>query len=309
MNGEKKSMLKEIEDFLDHLQNEHHYSINTVRAYQRDIEQFYRCIFEQGVDITDVDAGIIRNYLSQLLMKGETKRSCQRKVAALRHYYSYLLSKGIVQDNPFLYIDPIKSDKRLPSVLYFEQIEDVFKKNRERTDDLMWRDQAILEMLYATGVRASEFVNIRLRDIDLKRRTIRIKGKGNKDRIVVFSQISKDTLLHYLNECRPSLVAQNKKQFNNEYAFLSTSGKELTVRGLQYILEEIERKIGTNYGLHPHIFRHSFATHLLEGGADLRVIQELLGHESLNTTQIYTHVSEEQIISQFNAHHPRAHKK
>ncbi len=302
-------MLSEIKDFLDHLQFDHGYSLKTVESYGRDIEQFYKLIFEQGVDITDVDAGIIRNYLSQLMMNGISKRSCQRKVAALRHYYSYLLNKNIVEDNPFLYIDPLKQEKRLPSVLYLEQIEEVFKRNRERTDTLMWRDQAILELLYATGVRASEFVNIRIRDVDLKQRTIRIMGKGRKERMVVFSQSSKETLEHYLDDVRPGIAGKNRLEFNNEYLFLNASGEKLTVRGLQYILEDIEKKIGTNYGLHPHIFRHSFATHLLEGGADLRVIQELLGHESLNTTQIYTHVSEEQILDQFHAHHPRAHKK
>lgn len=302
-------MLSEIKDFLDHLQFDHGYSLKTVESYGRDIEQFYKLIFEQGVDITDVDAGIIRNYLSQLMINRISKRSCQRKVAALRHYYSYLLNKNIVEDNPFLYIDPLKQEKRLPSVLYLEQIEEVFKRNRERTDTLMWRDQAILELLYATGVRASEFVNIRLRDIDLKQRTIRIMGKGRKERMVVFSQSSKETLEHYLDDVRPGIAGKNHFEFNNEYLFLNASGEKLTVRGLQYILEDIEKKIGTNYGLHPHIFRHSFATHLLEGGADLRVIQELLGHESLNTTQIYTHVSEEQILDQFHAHHPRAHKK
>ena len=302
-------MLKEIQDYLDHLRFDHGYSIKTVDSYHRDIEQFYKNIFEQGVDITDVDVGIIRNYLSHLMMQGISKRSCQRKIASLRHYYSFLLKKGVVNDNPFLYLDPLKQDKRLPSVLYLEQIEGIFKRNKERTDPLMWRDQAILELLYATGVRAEEFVNIRLRDVDLKTRTIRIFGKGRKERMVVFSQSSKDTLEHYLNEVRPGIAGKNVYEYNNEYLFLNASGKQLTVRGLQYILNDIERKIGTNYGLHPHIFRHSFATHLLEGGADLRVIQELLGHESLNTTQIYTHVSEEQMIDQFQLHHPRAFKK
>lgn len=309
MSGENRSMFDEIKDFLEHLKYDHGYSDKTLDSYGRDIEQFYRINFKHGVDIPDVDAGTIRNYLSELMMDGVSKRSCQRKVASLRHYYSYLLKKGIVKDNPFLYLDSIKQDKNLPSVLYIEQIEDLFRRNKERTDPLMLRDQAIMEILYATGVRASEFIEIRLRDIDFKRRTIRILGKGRKERMVVFSQSSKQTLEKYLEECRPSLVALNKFEFNNEYVFLNSQGKKLTVRGLQFILDDIEKKIGTNYGLHPHIFRHSFATHLLEGGADLRVIQELLGHESLNTTQIYTHVTEEQMIDQFQLHHPRAFKK
>ena len=302
-------MLSEIENFLDDLKYSHRYSPKTVEAYGRDIEQFYQIIFSHGVDITDVDAGAIRNYLSELMMNGVSKRSCQRKIAALRHYYSYLLEKDIVKDNPFLFIESLKQEKRLPSVLYLEQIEDLFRRNKENNDPLMLRDQAMIEILYATGVRASEFIEIKLRDIDLKRRTIRIFGKGQKERMVVFSQSSKLTLERYLEECRPQLISKNKLDYNVEYVFLNNNGKKITVRGLQYILDEIERKCGTNYGLHPHIFRHSFATHLLEGGADLRVIQELLGHESLNTTQIYTHVSDEQMVDQFNAHHPRAFKK
>lgn len=309
MNGEINYMLKEIEKYLDHLRYEHAYSIETIKSYGSDVEQFYNFIFSQGIDITDVDVGIIRNYLSYFLQSGRSKRSCARKLAALRHYYSFLVSQGNVHDNPFLFVASPKQAKRIPGVLYVEQIDELLKRNKERTDPLAGRDQAILETLYATGVRASEFVNIKIQDIDLKNRTIRIIGKGNKERIVVFSVSCRTTLIHYLQDIRPGIAGKNRFQYTNEYCFLNAHGKKLTVRGLQLILEEIEKKTGLNYGLHPHIFRHSFATHLLEGGADLRVIQELLGHESLNTTQVYTHVTEEQMVHQFEAYHPRAKKK
>ena len=195
-----------------------------------------------------------------------------------------------------------------PRALYIEQIDTLFKRNKERSDHLMIRDQVILELLYASGVRASEFVNIKVQDIDFRNRTIRIIGKGDKERIVPFNKSSSATMKEYMSDCRPKLLASNKKQYNTDYFILNDQGKKLTTRGLEYILKNIEKLTGCNYDLHPHLLRHTFATHLLEGGADLRVIQEILGHESLNTTQVYTHVTEEAMKSQFVAAHPRAKK-
>jgi len=309
MNGGARLMLKEIQDFCNHLQYVLMYSPKTIDAYRRDVEQFYKSIFAQGVDINDVDPGIIRNYVCELMDRGLTKKSINRKIAALRHYYSYLQKGEIVDINPFLLIDKPKEEKRLPDILYDEQITQLFDLNKTRTDDLMIRDQAILEMLYATGVRASEFVNIKQRDIDLKSRTIRVLGKGNKPRIVVFSFSARNALVDYLNNSRDILLAKNPLDFSNDYVFLNSNGKQLTVRGLELILEEIDKRSGLALGLHPHLFRHTIATHLLEGGADLRVIQELLGHESLNTTSIYTHLTEDEMLKQFVEHHPRARKK
>lgn len=302
-------MLKDIQDFIDYIKYELNYSDKTCLAYQKDIESFYSFIFSQGIDIDDVDAPIIRNYLSNEINRGISKKTCCRRLACLRHYYNYLVQRKNIHENPFLFVSGPKKEIRYPDALYLEQIETLFEKNKERTDEFAKRDQAIIELLYASGVRVSELVNLKLQDVNLTNRTIRVLGKGRKERLAPFSVSAKKTLIDYLKNSRLDLLNKNKDEFNIDFIFLNSNGKQLTTRGVEYILKDIEEKTGCFYGLHPHIFRHSFATHLLEGGADLRVIQELLGHESINTTQVYTHVTEEALKYQFSSHHPRARKK
>lgn len=301
--------IKEISEFLDYLRFNLNYSDKTILSYEQDIEAFYQYIFSQGVDIGDVDIAIIRNYLSDELKRNISKRTLCRRLSCYRHFYSFLLDKGYVKFNPFVFVRSPKKEIRYPRALYIEQIDNLFARNKERTDHLMLRDQVILELLYASGVRASEFVNIKIQDIDFRSRSIRIIGKGNKERIAPFSKSASITMKNYLNDCRPFLLAKNKKVYDIENFILNDQGKKLTTRGLEYILKNIEKLTGCNYDLHPHLLRHTFATHLLEGGADLRVIQELLGHESLDTTQIYTHVTEEAMKSQYLSAHPRAKKE
>lgn len=300
--------MKEIEEFKEYLKYSLNYSDMTIASYEEDIEQFYKYIFSEGVDINDVDLAIIRNFLSTQLEKGIAKRTLCRRLSCYRHYYSFLLNKGYVHDNPFIFVHSPKKEIRYPRALYIEQIDTLFNRNKERTDYLMLRDQVILELLYASGVRASEFVNIKIQDIDFRNRVIRIIGKGNKERIVPFSKSVSLTMKQYDKECRPFLLSKNKKEYNLDYFILNDKGKKLTTRGLEYILNNIEKLTGCNYGLHPHLLRHTFATHFLENGADLRLIQEVLGHSSINTTQIYTHVTEESMKYQFSTSHPRAKK-
>ena len=300
--------IKEIEEFKEYLKYSLNYSDKTITSYEQDIISFYYFIFSEGVDIDDVDMQIIRNYLSTQIEKGISKRTLCRRLSCYRHYYSFLLDKGYVHDNCFVFVHSPKKEIRYPRALYLEQVETLFERNRERSDHLMLRDQVILELLYASGMRASEFVNVKIQDIDFRNRSIRIIGKGNKERIVPFTKSASITMKDYLKDCRPLLLSKNKREYNLDFFILNDQGKRPTTRGLEYILKNIEKLTGCNYDLHPHLFRHSFATHLLEGGADLRVIQELLGHESLNTTQVYTHVTEENIKQQFAASHPRAKK-
>lgn len=300
--------IKEIDEFTNYLRFNLNYSPKTIESYERDIESFYLFIFSEGIDIDDIDGPIIRNYLSNQIQNGISKRTLCRRLSCLRHYYNFLLEKEYVHNNPFIFVHAPKKEVRYPRALYIEQVETLLARNKERGDHLMLRDQVILELLYASGVRASEFVNIKFQDIDFRNRSIRILGKGNKERIVPFSKSASLTMKDYRDNCRPLLLAKNKKTYNVDYFILNDQGKKLTSRGLEYILKNIEKLTGCNYDLHPHLFRHSFATHLLEGGADLRVIQELLGHESLNTTQVYTHVTEEALKAQFVASHPRAKK-
>lgn len=300
--------MKEIDLFIEHLQYDLNYSKQTIKSYKNDIESFLFFIFNQGVNLDDVDTQIIRNYLSTEMQNGNSKTTCCRRIACLRHFFDFLLDKEFIHENCFLFITAPKKDVKYPEVLYLEQVETLLNRNRLRTDSLMLRDQALLELLYASGLRVSELVNVKLSDMDVRNRTIRVLGKGRKERIVMFSKSCQDTIIDYLKNSRDELVHKNKTNFGIDYLFLNTFGKQLSTRGVQCILEDIENKTGCHYGLHPHLLRHTFATHLLEGGADLRVIQELLGHESINTTQIYTHVTEEAMKAQFNKAHPRAKK-
>lgn len=297
-------MNKQLADFLQNIEIDRNYSPETVKSYQSDIEKFYRFLLAEDIKADDVDLIVIRNFLTQEIMSGVSKRSCKRRLSSLKHFYQYLLKTGQIYSNPFNYTEPLKLEKKYPHILYQNQIEELLNENRKRTDILGSRDQAILELLYYSGVRASELINIKLSDINTRGRVARILGKGNKERIVPFTDSCSQTIDKYVKECRPVLAKHNEQI--SIYLFLNNRGEQLTVRGLEYILKNIEEKIGVHLGLHPHLLRHTFATHLLENGADLRVIQELLGHESINATQVYTHVTEEGMKKEYLSAHPRA---
>lgn len=283
-------------EFFDHLKFDLNYSDLTIKSYKKDLNSFEKFLGDQK-DLNRVDVHLIRNYLSCQLEEGNSKTTCCRKLAALRHYFDFLVKEKVLNENVFLFVESPKKEIRYPEALFIEQIEELFAKNKERTDELQLRDQAIIELLYASGVRVSELINIKVNEIDLKNRQIRVFGKGRKERLVMFSKSCAETLYQYFD-----------KDVVTEYLFTNSQGQKLTTRGVEYILEKIPAKCGVNLKLHPHLFRHTFATHLLEGGADLRVIQELLGHESINTTQVYTHITEEAMKHQFEISHPRAKK-
>ena len=217
-----------------------------------------------------------------------------------------MIDEGYIKDNPFIFVQSPKTEIKYPHALYKEQVREILTENAKRTDDLMIRDQAILSMLYFTGMRASELVSLTIQSVSLSQRLVTIIGKGNKERIVPFGEECKRDVERYKSTTRELLLSRAIKKTN--ILFLNNKGQQLTTRGLEYILDSIEEKTGTFVGLHPHILRHSFATHLLENGADLRVIQELLGHASLNTTQVYTHVTEEAMKKEYLSAHPRARK-
>ena len=301
-------MTKELKDFLDYLKYQRNYSNETIASYSYDIQKFYSFINNEGIILEDVSTDLIRNFLSTELSNNIKKVSCQRRMASIRHFYTFLTVKGIVKHNPFVLISTPKKDKKLPDVLFKEQIEQLFTANKKRTDDLAMRDQAILELLYASGLRASELVNLTIFNLDIRNRIIRVFGKERKERMVPFSKSAQECLNLYLKDTRPILLSKNLMAASEKHLFLNNHGRKLTSRGLEYILKQIELKCGLNLNLHPHALRHSFATHLLEGGADLRLIQELLGHESINTTSIYTHVNEEKIRKEYIKAHPRANK-
>ena len=304
-------MNKATHEFITHLQTHlkynRNYSPETIKSYTEDIEKFFAFLDEEDVLMDEVDVIVIRNFLTKELNSGVSKRSCKRRLSALRYFYQFMVNEGYLKDNPFLLIDSPKTETKYPHALYKEQVRQILEDNRKRTDELMLRDQAILSTLYFTGMRASELVNLTRQSLSLPSHFIRVIGKGNKERIVPITDECKKDLERYINESRPILQARGKAITSD--LFLNNKGDKLTTRGLEYILDEIEEKTGNFVGLHPHILRHSYATHLLENGADLRLIQELLGHASINATQVYTHVTEEAMKSEYLSAHPRAKKK
>ena len=300
-------MNKPEQEFLDHLLTVRKYSQKTVQSYQEDIDLFCEYIFKEGTLMEEVDIISIRNFLTEELARGVSKRSCKRRLSSLRHFYKYMVNVGYISDNPFIFVSAPKTDKKYPHALYKEQIQELFKRNLERTDNLKNRDQAILYLLYYSGMRAAELVSLDVQSISLKERVVRVIGKGNKERIIPFTSDCQKVVKEYIERERKELLRRSKDL--TPALFLNAKGERLTTRGLEYILDSIEEKTGLFVGLHPHILRHSFATHLLENGADLRVIQELLGHESINATQVYTHVTEEAMKETYENAFPRAKKK
>lgn len=299
-------MNRETADFLKYLKNERNYSEMTIDNYRRDIEKFMDFLYKEDVLFLDVDRVVIRNFLTEELNANISKRSCKRRLCSLKQFYKYLVREERIAVNPFDFVSTPKSDITYPHALYKEQIRAILDANSKRTDELMLRDQAILSTLYFTGIRASELVNLDIQSLSLIRRTLDVVGKGNKERILPISEECKRDLDSYIKNLRGILLSRAKVK--TPALFLNSQGERLTTRGLEFILDSIEEKTGSFVGLHPHLLRHSFATHLLENGADLRVIQELLGHASINATQVYTHVSEEAMKEEYLSSHPRARK-
>lgn len=302
-------MADEISLYRDYLKLERNYSIRTIDSYTEDIKKFYNYVIKKGFNPLKVNNMIIRGFLSDERMQKISKRTLKRRLSGLRSFYDFLEKNKYVKYNPFLAITSPKVEIRYPKVLFEDQVTKLLQENATREDELMPRDQAILELLYDSGIRGSELVNIDINDIDIPNRVIKIFGKGSKERLVVFSPSCKQAITNYYKNLRPKLLAKSKEEELSTSLFLNNNGEKLTLRGLEYILKQIERKTGIFLDLHPHMMRHSFATNLLEKGADLRTIQEMLGHSSISTTQIYTHVTTEVMKKEYMQAHPRAKKK
>ena len=294
--------------YLSYLKDQRGYSDHTIDSYRRDIDMFLVFMKDEGYNLKSVDANLIRNFLRYEVIKGISKRSNQRRIIAMRRYYEWLLKYGYVKYNPFIAIKAPKHDSTLPSFLHEEEVETLIEADAKREDFLAKRDHAIIILLYASGIRVSELVGLKLQDINLRYRTMRIIGKGKKERIVPFSNSALEAINDYLQNCRNLILNKNNIDKPTNAIFLNNKGEQITTRGVQYILKKIEDKTGVNVDLHPHKMRHTFATHLLEKGADLRTIQEILGHTSLETTQVYTHVTTSKMIDTYKNAFPRAKK-
>lgn len=296
-----------MQEFLNWLRNEKTCSENTITAYRKDLEQFGDFLQQENISVETVSYRELRFYLAALQRNQELKKSTlSRKTAALKSFFKFLNREGLIEHNPADLLSAPKKEKHLPSVIteidMIAFLDDYL--SGERPEQL--RDKAIFELLYSSGLRVSELVDIDVHDLQKQKGILRIIGKGHKERIVPVGEQAQDALERYLESGRPLLLKIAKSEDARSALFLNQQGGRLTARGVQYILEQYIKKGALKYKVSPHAFRHTFATHLLDNGADLRVIQELLGHESLSTTQVYTEVSRSHLQQVYLKSHPRA---
>lgn len=304
-----KSTTVEEKRFISYLLNERKFSENTAKAYHQDVSEFLGFLNLNAMGYSDVNQEIIRAYLLDLINEGLSKSSIKRHLAALKHFYQFLYTKDLIEIDYFELVTSPKQDRKLPDFLTSEEVKKLFDANMMRKDKLAMRDQALIELMYASGLRASEVVDLTLQSINLTERFVRVRGKGKKDRVVPFTRSAAKAMIDYVKYLRPELLKKSSVDNQTNYFFLNSLGKKLTYRGLEYIMGEIEKKTGCYMKLHPHKLRHSFATNLLSKGADLRTIQEMMGHESIGTTQVYTHVTYSEMKDVYKNSFPRAKKK
>lgn len=284
-------MDKLLDDFLVYHATVNSGSEHSADAYRRDIQRFFSYLKNEAVDsLDDVDRIVVLDYVNQLRTsksggKNLSSRTISRNLSSLRTFYRYLNDNQLAESNPFLAVRVPHQRKKLPDYLFEDEIE-VLMSCFDLNDDFEYRNRTMFETMYGCGLRVSEVVNLKISDIDYGNQLLHIVGKGSKARIVPFYQMINDLLKNYISQIRPRYMKED-----HDFVFINNKGKKLTSRGVEYILAKSISDHGLPMQVHPHTLRHSFATHLLDAGVDLRVVQELLGHANLSTTQIYTHIT------------------
>ncbi len=291
--------------FLDYIDQTNTASANTRDAYERDLQFFFAFMEREGIEaLEQVDRTLVLNYISYLReecrLKGNT---VLRRVSSLRSFFTYLNEYGMLSINPFTLVKLGSVRRTIPQFLFYDEIDALFE-SIDLNEDAGIRDRALFELMYACGLRVSEAAALKIADIDFTQDLVRIVGKGNKERIIPFHETAHEMLVMYLKNVRPKWCA-----LDHGVLFVNQKGQPLSSRGIQYILDGRVLKSGLVMKVHPHMLRHSFATHMLDNGADLRVVQELLGHSSLSTTQIYTHVTQERLKNAYERAFPRVKTK
>ena len=295
------NMRKELSQFLTSLKHEKNASPHTISSYRRDLLQLAVFLEERKVKLKEVDNIILRGFLAVLQEKKNKKSTIARKLASIRTFFQFCIKMKWLEDNPAKVVATPKQERHVPSFLSEDEMAE-FLDIPDSRQPLDLRDKCLLELLYATGIRVSELVGINLEDVDFTERLIRIRGKGKKERIVPFGKKAEDSLGSYLRARREL----QKGEGDDAALFLNYRGERLTSRSVERIVDKYIRITALQRKISPHSLRHSFASHLLSRGADLRVIQELLGHESLATTQKYTHLDLKQLLDVYKKSHPRS---
>lgn len=298
-----ETTIREIEKYLSYLFDHKGYSLNSINSYKRDLYQFNDFLLENNCLLENVNEYVFKNFLAFLHSKQISKKSINRKIISIRGFYNYYckyINSSI--ENPIISVSLLKTEKALPKDLFLEQIKSLMVIS-EPNYELGLRNQSIVYLLFQTGMRVSEICNITLDDVDLDENIIRVIGKGNKERRVYFKDSAKKHILNYLQYSRPTLTKNNP---NIKEFFVTSTGKKIMPRAIQYLLQQRASLAPVPFKVSPHMIRHTFATQLLNNDADLKMVQELLGHESLSTTQIYTHVSKKRLKSVYENSHPLA---
>lgn len=275
--------MKEIDNFLYFLKKELNYSDYTIKNYQLDLTDFFKYVSKSNIDFLNIKNTHVRGYLKYLDTCNLKNTTISRRISALRTFYNYLLEKGFVKSNIFLNVKNPKLEKKLPNYLNYTEIEELLASIDTSNSEGLER-RLLVEMFYSTGCRVGEMVNVKISDIDFSSKTIKVMGKGSKERIVYYGDYASKYLEDYL-----------KNKDKKGYLFTNKRGEKLTIEEVEYIVRDIMKHISIKTHVTPHTLRHTFATHLLNNGADIRTVQELLGHANLSTTGIYTHVSSDRL--------------
>lgn len=297
-------MIKRLDDFINYLNIEKNYSEYTIVNYKKDIIEFINYLTQEDITkIKDITYLMLRNYLNELSRHKYSNKSISRKLSSLRTFFRYLVKEGELEQNPMYLVSNPKEEKRLPKYLNYGEMEKILAIP-DCNSPLGLRNACMLELMYSTGIRVSELISITINDIDFYNRRIKIIGKGNKERYVLFGERCLQLLKRYLKDSR---IILDKKKSNS--LFLNNLGGSISTRSIQNIVNDVVKQASLKFSVSPHVLRHTFATHLLDNGADLNSVKELLGHESLNTTAIYTHVSNERLRNVYLNCHPRAKER
>lgn len=289
--------------FYDYITYEKKYSLHTINNYKKVIEDYTLFLNKECISINKTDNLVVRNYLRSLDKNNYSNKTLCLYISALRSFYKYLVKENIIKSNPMLLIKNPKLEKKVPKFLYYNELSSLFESIDMNTN-LGIRDNLILEILYSTGVRVSELVNIKLKDINTFDKSINIFGKGKKSRVVLYGDSLESALKKYLNNSRNELL-----KIDTDILLLNKNGTPLTDRGVRLIISKIVEKTSIKQNVSPHVLRHTFATHLLKEGADLKTVQELLGHTSLKATEVYTHITNEALRKTYLDYHPRGKSK